>query len=188
MEFSQVVKKRRTHYDFSGKELSSADLRPLLEAAIQAPNHRRNQPWRFLLLEPAGIAKFWAEAEGNFFAEALSGREPEVIERKRKKLSARLPKVGAIVYVTCQRDEKEIVDEENYAATCCAVQNLMLAAADAGLGSFWSTGAVFSCSSARELLGIPAEERFVGAIWLGYPVTEPSPPVYDLDSTLRAWP
>lgn len=187
MEFSQAVIRRRTHYEYSGKGLERDEIFPLLAAAIQAPNHRRNQPWRFVVLEQAGISKFWESAKV-FFEKSLEGREPDVIERKRRKLEERLPKVGAIVYVTYETNEKPLIDQENYAATCCAVQNMMLAAADAGLGSFWSTGAVFSCQEARELLGISETEAFVGAIWLGHPVADPQPPVYDLESKLRFWP
>ena len=187
MEFLQVVRSRRTHYEFSGAPLSKEELRPLLEVAITAPNHRRNQPWRFLVLEQKAIAAFW-EAAQSYFPQALAGRDPEVIQRKQKKLTERLPKVGAIVYVTCERNEKALIDEENYAAACCAVQNLMLAATDKGLGSFWSTGAIFSCEETRNLFAVPAAERFVGAIWLGLPTEERVAPNYDLDARLRYWP
>lgn len=189
MKFSELAKKRRTHYDFSGEPITREEILPLLEIAIQAPNHRRNQPWRFLILEQNGIAQYWKHAE-SFFDRALAGKPEDIVTRKRKKLAERLPKLGAMVVVTSVCDPISLVTEENYAASCCAVQNLLLAAAENGWGSFWSTGAVFSSEPSRELLGLGSvdEVRFVGAIWLGHPVSSPMPPEYDLMSRVRVWP
>ena len=188
MEFTQVVSKRRTQREFSGAAVDRATVQDLLQIAIQAPNHRRNEPWQFIVIEQEQIGPFWERAKAHL-PQALAGREPIVIERKQEKLARRLPTVGAIVYVLSARNQRELVERENYAATCCAVQNLLLAATDRGLGSFWSTGALFAHPPVLDLLGVnTAEFSFVGAIWLGEPVDKPEPPGFTLQGHIRYWP
>jgi nitroreductase len=51
----------------------------------------------------------------------------------------------------------------------CALQNLMLSATAAGLGSYWSSPPLLEGASFREFLKVGAEDRCVGLIYLGWP-------------------
>ena len=46
----------------------------------------------------------------------------------------------ALIYVYSIPGDNEEMTHENYAAACCAVQNLLLAAVAEGLAGDWSTG------------------------------------------------
>ena len=186
MEFRKVLTSRRSHREFSGAAIAPEQLREILRAALFAPNHKRNEPWRFTVVEHVSLAKFW-NALAPKFSEALSGRTPEEIEQKRAKLAAKIPTMGAIVHVTVLSDANPTRERENYAATCCAVQNMLLQATDLGLGSFWSTGEIFASSACAALLGVPAGEKFVGSIWFGHALDSPPPPVYELAPRVRYW-
>lgn len=59
-------------------------------------------------------------------------------------------------------------DREDYAAVCCAVQNMMLAATSRGLATKWSTGALAENSAAKRWLGIEEQDRIVAYLYLGY--------------------
>ena len=59
-------------------------------------------------------------------------------------------------------------DQEDYAAVCCAVQNMMLAATARGLASKWSTGALAENLAAKRWLGIGEQDRIVAYLYLGY--------------------
>lgn len=187
MEFQRVLQGRRTIKQFTGAAIDREQIESLLTAAITAPNHRRNQPWRFYIIEQPQLAQFSARLlEG--CAEAFADKGPEFAEKKRISLSERIEKLGAMVYVSSARHDNPLIDKENYAAVCCAVQNMMLAAFDQGLGSFWCTGTVFYIERSLKLVGIdPAKEEFVGAIWLGEPACEADPPAYDLQKTITYW-
>ena len=187
MEFFETLARRRSHRDFSGEPLAKTDLDKILNAAIQAPNHKRNQPWRFTVVEQAHIQEFWQKLEVSF-AEAFPGKNPEDIEAKRLKLAAKMPRLGAIVHVTVLADASPHRERENYAAAACAVENMLLAATALGLGSFWSTGEIFSSEICRGVLGIDPTEKFVGSIWFGRATDRPEPPGFDLASCLRRWP
>jgi nitroreductase len=64
---------------------------------------------------------------------------------------------------------------DELAATCCAVQNLMLSAHQRGLGSFWSTPPVAVSPEFAAWLGLGAGHRSLGLVYLGYPVAGVSP-------------
>jgi nitroreductase len=60
--------------------------------------------------------------------------------------------------------------QENYAAVCCAVQNILLAAADESLAAGWSTGGV--CTRPErlaELLGADASWSIAALLYVGFP-------------------
>ena len=85
-----------------------------------------------------------------------------------ERIRAKLINPGALIVVTQLRCDDEFRDREDYAATCCAIQNLMLAARAEGLGSKWSTGALTQHPDVCAALGVNGdEERVVGFIWLG---------------------
>ena len=77
--------------------------------------------------------------------------------------------------VTCRISTDAFLMEEDYAACCCAVQNLMLALWSEGIATKWSTGDLTRHPRFAELAGFdPAQERVVGLIWYGRPVTLPT--------------
>lgn len=184
MEFREVLAKRRSHREFAGVPLTDGEVQKILAAALCAPNHKRNEPWRFTVIRANRLADFW-ENLAPLFPEALAGREPVEIEAKRKKLADKIPSLGAIFHVTVLGDTNPTRERENYAATCCAVENMLLQAVDLGLGSFWSTGEIFASAACARLLKIPDGERFVGSIWFGKAKDSPEPPKYSLEAKVR---
>jgi nitroreductase len=101
----------------------------------------------------------------------------------RDKVRGKLLTPGALVVVLLRRDPDPFRDRENYAATACAIQNLMLAATHEGLGSKWGTGGVTRDAQTAAILGVDtASEEVVGFISLGKPELVPTmerPPVED---------
>ena len=187
MEFSKVIKTRRTHKKFNGEAVPKALLRGLLELAITAPCHRRNEPWRFTVIFKEEMSRF-TEVINKSCEEVFASMGEEFLNTKRSDLQKKLANVGAVVMVSYTKDAAPVIDQENYAATCCAIQNLMLAATDKGIGSFWSTGTPFSAKNTLQALRIDQEkENFAGAIWLGFPTESPEAPKYDLESKIRIW-
>jgi len=67
-----------------------------------------------------------------------------------------------------------LIDRENYAACCCAAQNLMLHLWAHGIGVKWTTGAVTRLPEfARSLSVDEAKESVVGFFWYGAPKVVP---------------
>jgi nitroreductase len=61
-------------------------------------------------------------------------------------------------------------DEEDYAATVCALHNFVLSMWEQGIGSQWSTGSITRHDMSYRALNISSEEeRIIGFIRVGYP-------------------
>lgn len=147
-----------------------ADPKLLLEAvdlARWAPNHRLTEPWRFYLLGPEtadAVARCASELDAQ-----VKG------ERAGQARLARLKSIPGHFVVTSRRSDDELLDREDYAACCCAVQNLMLYLWQRGVGVKWTTGAITREQRLYDVLGIDsAAERIVGYFWYGYAKVAPT--------------
>jgi nitroreductase len=155
MELLEAIYKRRTIKDFKPDPVARETLERALTAGTWAQNHRLTQPWRFIILGPE-THKALAEIFG---------------DSKQKILSK--PHIVAVTFQLSNDPQQRI---EDYAATCCAIQNIQLAAWAEGLGMQWSTSKVSRNSSTSALLKInPAEEEIVGLLYFGYPANIPDP-------------
>ena len=161
-----VIRSRRTIHLFAPEPPPRATLLAALDLARWAPNHRLTEPWRFYLLGPAT-----AEAVACLNAEIVAEkRGPKTAQAKRDRW---LGMPGWLV-VTARIAEDPLTTEENYAACCCAIQNLQLYLWSEGIGMKWGTGKVTRDPRFFDLLGIdPAEEKLVGLFWYGYPAAVP---------------
>lgn len=171
MDTTTAIRSRRTVKAFTGQALDRAQVEALLELATWAPNHRRSQPWRFHACDQTATRALGERlATDPALATVL---EP----RKAAKIRDLLHGAGALILVTWVRHPDPVIDREDLAATAAAVQNLLVAATAAGLGSFWSTNPGLAHVSVLGGCGIPiAQLGFVGAIILGYAAESPAAP------------
>ena len=77
--------------------------------------------------------------------------------------------------VTCLKNADAEIEREDYAACACAIQNIQLAAWDAGLGMQWSSGKAAQDARTAEMLELDAEkELLVGLLFFGFPAEVPA--------------
>ena len=176
----QLVRERRTVALFKPEKPPRELLLAALEAARWAPNHHLTEPWRFFLLGPGTLTAMIDIAE-----ELTLAKRGAEAAKKRRELMAAVP---AWMAVTCRRSEDAFREREDYAACCCAIQNLMLCLWESGVACKWSTGALTRDSRFYGLLGADeAEETVVGLFSMGYPRIVPQQkrrPVEDILTTL----
>ncbi|MBA3847813.1 MAG: nitroreductase family protein [Planctomycetes bacterium] len=174
-QVAQVIRARRTHKSFTGEAVDRALIGELLDLARWAPNHRQSEPWRFTVIEHAAIPRLIAFLEST--PAIIAFPDPAKGAAKLAKLIERLPKAGALIQVTWLRQLETAIDFEDHAATAAAVQNLLLAASAAGLGSYWSTSPALTHPLTLGWCGIDTDKQgFLGCIWLGHPADQPQPP------------
>lgn len=153
-------------------------LKKAIQAAITAPNHKRTEPWRFYVPSRKTIVDI-CELNASIVAEGNGGAKAG--EAKLKKWL----KIPGWVVVTCKKENNEEgkdVDmsdpkgkaREDYAAVCCAIQNLCLSLHSNGLSTKWTTGKVNFDKRFDSLVGIPTDEYVVGTIFFGKPTKKPS--------------
>jgi nitroreductase len=166
VDLSALIKGRRTIHDFTSDEVPEVAVLEALELACWVPNHHRTEPWRFYLLGEAARARV-IELNTDI---VRAGKGDSAAEAKRRRWSA-MP--GWLV-LTCQVNQDAAREREDYAACCCAAQNLALALWTRGIGLKWGTGKVIRSPAFLEILGADAAEEFaVGLFWYGYPAEVP---------------
>ncbi|MDX1965542.1 MAG: nitroreductase [Planctomycetaceae bacterium] len=178
---SQNLRSRRTVGAFRPDLVDPAIVQQSLELACWAPNHRRTEPWRFHLIGPETQRRI-VDLNGELVAEK---KGPEAAAAKRRQWAA----IPGWLAVTCLRSEDPLLAEEDYAACCCAVQNLQLALWSRGIGAKWSTGDVTRRAEFYHLLHVdPAAERTVGLIWYGLPEAVPQQTRRPVEDVIRRLP
>ena len=111
-------------------------IEKLLSAAVQAPNHYKVRPWRFVVL--TGAAR---ERLGDVMAAVLHARTSRISARCVRKAKRKNPTfAGADRSGSGQAVEAKVIEIENVCAAAAAVENLLLAAHDQGLAAKWRTG------------------------------------------------
>ena len=176
-KFDDILQSRRTINNFN--PVLPRDWETTLERAIQsaiyAPNHKRTEPWRFHLLGKDSIRQV---CELN--ASIVAAKKGEDAGKKKLKRWLQMP--GWLV-VTCQTatndgsmDQPAGLQREDYAACCCAVQNLCLSLHNAGMGTKWTTGPVNFDPRFGAIVGLEKNEYVVGTIWFGTPEKLPGAP------------
>jgi nitroreductase len=172
MKSSEAIRNRRSIKRFTPRELSREEIAALLDLAVQAPNHRLTNPWRFYVLGPEARHAYGL-ALGNRKARKLT--DPAAADTLRATVAAEhraLPAMIAVAVIETSDPEQR---EEDYAAAMMAIQNLMLAAVEAGLGTSIKTGAIMSDPAARAAVSLPDDQRIIAVINLGEPADVPPP-------------
>lgn len=157
-----VITGRRTIHNFTTEVPPFEQIEKAIELGSWAPNHRHTEPWRFHHLGPATIsavvdlnARLIAEKKGTAAGEA-----------KRERWST-IPGWLAVTSPLSSTDAE--LEKEDYAACCCAIQNLSLYLWSVGIGVKWTTGAVTRHPEFYRLLNVgPADRQTVGVLWYGY--------------------
>ena len=126
--------------DFRPDPVADAVLERALTAGLWAQNHRLTQPWRFLVLGPQ-MQRALAEAGAGAQVQALPASADEATRAKVWAGAVqKLMTKPRIVVITCVLNGDDFQRREDYAAVCCAIQNIQLAAWGGGLGMPWSSG------------------------------------------------
>ena len=147
-------------------------IEKLLQAAVQAPNHYKVRPWRFVVLTGESRNKL-----GDVMSASQQQRHPEFPPEAFEKCRALPLRAPVIIAVGVDKPaEAKVLEIENVAAAAAAVQNLLLAAHALGLGAKWRTGEWARDPLIKEFLGFRPEQHLIGFIYLGYPEVTKGPP------------
>ena len=147
---------------FTDRPIERRVLEELLQAANQAPSHRKTEPWRFRVYRGAGRATLKDELL------SVYGAEKDDAGSIAKKFGGKIDQSAAVLLIFLHRDPQESVPEwEEIAAVGAAVENLWLSLSEYDLGGYWSSPG-FVCGDYGEWPGAAANERCLGMFYLGY--------------------
>jgi nitroreductase len=145
-----VIAKRRSVRKYKPDMVSDADIEYVLECARLAPSWANSQCWKFIVVKDEKVKEKLASAGNAWIANA------------------------PVIIVACADPTKPGTkgDQPYYMLDIgIAMEHIVLAAADKGLGTCW-IGA-FDESAAKKALGVPDNIRVVASTPLGYPNEAP---------------
>ena len=170
----RVIEQRRDVRAFRPDPIPAAVLGRILDAAHHAPSVGFMQPWNFIVVRaPATKARVQAVfARENERAAATFRGERADLYRSLKLEGIMDAPIN--LCVTCDRTRSgpnvlgrnTIIDTDVY-STCCAIQNLWLAARAEGVGVGWVS--ILRNEDLHEIFGTPAHVIPVASLCIGYP-------------------
>jgi nitroreductase len=167
MEFKEVVKARRSCRSFESAEIPEETIAAILEAGCWAPSPLNLQPWEFLVVtDPLKKAEVRKVAEAARQKVTASGG-PGWVSKYGLNFIEEAPVLIAVLFDPSQGGLGGFFGQkqEAIAAAAACVQNILLAAADMGLGTLWFT--FFNPDEMRGCLGVPETLEVAGVIPVG---------------------
>jgi 5,6-dimethylbenzimidazole synthase len=171
--YRAIFERRDVRKDFLPDSIPEDTLRRILMAAHHAGSVGYMQPWDFLVIQQVETK----QAVKNLFVQA---NDAAALQYQGKKADLyRGLKLEGIqeapinICVTCTRERggssvlgRATVPETDLYSTCCAIQNLWLAARAEGVGVGWVS--ILDYVALKEVLGIPQPVWIIAYLCLGY--------------------
>lgn len=203
MEVLQALHTRRSVRKYLDRSVPKDVLIGILEAANLAPSATNRQPWEFVVADREYIRRL----EGTL-AEAFRERVAGVGEAAMRKAiqGLSLPEEGGgdrlqglgnfyrtmggapvLIGVVIPREQDPWLWKNTICDAAAAIENLLIAAWDKGLGTCWMSGPLKGRYDAiAASLGVPADRELLAIIPLGYPAHRPvCPPKKDVLTKTR---
>lgn len=152
--------KRRSIRKFEDRPVPPDLITAMLKAAMAAPSARNAQPWEFVVITDPQVK------------EAIAAAHPY----------ATMATAAPVVFVVCgDRDNKWMWQD-----CAAATENLLLAAANLGLGAVWCGLMEERERAVREIIGLPERLWAFSLVPCGYPAEE-KPPRTQFDPRKVHW-
>lgn len=156
METLEVLQKRRSIRKFTEEKVSDKDVNTLLHAAMSGPSACNFQPWEFYVVK--------------------DGKKIEQL-RKASQYTNIVAPLAIVVAGNLTRCFKDKLSEFWVQDCSAATENILLAAADIGLGTVWC--GIYpkdDCVlNVRNTLQLPENEVPLNIIWVGHPAMNVEP-------------
>lgn len=183
MEFSDVVGRRHSYRDFLNESVPRVVLERALEAAMLAPSAMNSQPWRFYVATGESrqeVGKVISQSTVHL-TEYMDVLGPKRYADAVKWYSS-LGEAPVVIGVTMPDTDEEFSLLNTYLSIGCAIENLLLALTDLGLGACSITFSYWVRDELAAALQVRAGETVVACIAVGYPsATPPAAPAHDTD-------
>jgi nitroreductase len=143
MQTLETIAQRASVREYQDKPVDKMVLEKLVDAGRRAPSARHVEPWIFIALTQKEVLKKLGQLapNGSFLSQAAAG-----------------------IIVFCEETKYYLEDG------CAATENILLAAADLGLGACWVAGDKKDyASEVAHIFGVPSKYKLVSMIALGWP-------------------
>ncbi len=169
MEFKTLLKERRSCRVYETSPVTEEQLTAILEAGQWAPNPLNLQPWEFIVIKDQELKTKIRKASEDARQLVMDNGGP----KWAAKYSAGFLEEASVLVVVVYNPSKGGLGnffgqtEGAIQAASACVQNMLLAAADEGLGTLWFTW--FEPEKLQSILNIPENLKIAGVIPIGEP-------------------
>lgn len=162
-----------------------AQIETILGAAGAAPDHKRLNPWRLIV-----VPRQRRQLLGEVFAEALAARDPTASEAEKQEARKKAQRGPFLALAVARLDPAlgEIHARERIISAGCALQNMLLVAHAMGFGAGLASGRALYSQQLRQLFRLGEHEQPLCFISVGTVMQSKSaksrPALSDYTSTL----
>jgi nitroreductase len=177
MDFRELVKTRRSCRSFDSAEITEEQLASILAAGQWAPSPMNALPWEYILITDAEMKAQIRKVAEEAKQAVLENNGPGFAAKYDMGFLEEAPLVIAVVFDPAKKGLGDFFNQKYgalQAASAC-VQNMMLAAAEYGLGTLWFTW--FDPEKMQAALNIPANLEIAAVIPMGKPKGEVKAPL-----------
>ena len=172
-EINRLIRHRRSVFpkQFSDRVIDREIIEQILENANWAPNHGKNEPWRFVVFTGEGLKQL-AEFQSELYKKVTPAEKFD--QKKFDKLANKPLMASHVIAIGMSRVAGTKIPEiEDVEAVACAVQNIYLTATAYGVGGYWGSGGITYREEAKDFFGLEEDDKLLGFFYLGYPKETP---------------
>ena len=170
---------RRSIRKFTNKPISQKDITDIIQSGIKAPSSKNRQPWKYIVIqgnakeEMLKVFRQGIEREENDSALLPESRQYITSAKYTVDIMAEAPTIVFVVNTLGKSILSEVTPEERIFEICniqsigALIQNMLLAAAEKGIGSLWICDIYFAYLELCKWLN--SDGQLVAAIAFGYP-------------------
>jgi len=152
-------------------------LENIIQAGLKACDHGRLRPWKYLIIEGEArnaFGELMASVKGKLDGKPLTEENFEKFKNK----AFRAPMIIAVV--ASITEHPKVPEIEQLLSAGASAQMMMTAAHAQGIGAIWRSGSLMFDEMMHEGLGLNANDKLVGFIYLG--TIKAAKPLTTLDS------
>lgn len=182
MELWDAIRARHSYRRFRELPVPNEAIATLVEAVAQAPSSMNSQPWRLHIASGAArdrVAEVMALTTVHL-QEYVDVLGPELVEEAAE-FYTDLGNAPVVIALSVPSTGDELDRINMHVSSGCAIENLMLAATEAGLGTCNITFGFWVRDQLREVFGLPQDRVILAMVLVGYPDEEPVAPEHRLD-------
>lgn len=174
MELLEALRNRHSIRVFTGEPVDRDTIQDVIDAATLAPSSFNSQPWHFHVAmgktrQQAGEVMAMTT---QYLQEYVDGLSPEMLDHAAQ-FYANLGNAPVVVAVSVQTLSDPDMDYNATLAAGAAIENLLLRAADRGLGACSITVPHWLVDRLMEVFQIPEGRRMGSLVLLGKPAETP---------------
>lgn len=193
----QAIRDRRSIRAFLDTPVNRQDIEDILQSAVLAPSSKNRQPWKFVVVQGAAktemLKAFHTGVAREESGDALLPQSRKYIEGAKYTIQI-LEQAPVVIFAINPLGKGVLADltpEERVYETCniqslsAAVQNMLLAATEKGLGSLWICDIFFAYQELCAWLGDQGE--LIAAVAIGHPNETPNARPRKVLTDVVAW-